>query len=321
MLGMRPPVGANEGERERAEPSLADVQAIADAFTSGRLKLRDPVWLTYFRLHHRHAARYRSGRVFLAGDAAHVHSPAGAQGMNTGIQEAWNLGWKLALVAKGIADEALLDSYETERRPIGRFVLRFTDRAASFATSESRILRLLRTQLAPRLAPVALRFSKARAYGFRTLSQLGIRYRHSPAVQEGEPAPRRGPKAGDRLPDTRISANGQDGWLQENLAPPSFHLLLCGAADWDAEQLAALHQRYGSLLAVHRLTREAAPNTFHDLDGQAFARLGIDQTAQYLVRPDGHIGYRTASTDLRGVARYLARWLPGAGREADRSSV
>jgi 2-polyprenyl-6-methoxyphenol hydroxylase-like FAD-dependent oxidoreductase len=86
MLGMRPPGG--EDEQERAQPTLADLQGIAEAFTGGRLRLRDPVWLTYFRLHHRHAARYRADRVFLAGDAAHVHSPAGAQGMNTGIQEA-----------------------------------------------------------------------------------------------------------------------------------------------------------------------------------------------------------------------------------------
>jgi len=92
MGGMRPP--GSENEPERAEPTLSDLQAIADAFTGGTLRLRDPVWLTYFRLHHRHATRYCVGRVLLAGDAAHVHSPAGAQGMNTGIQDAWNLGWE-----------------------------------------------------------------------------------------------------------------------------------------------------------------------------------------------------------------------------------
>jgi 2-polyprenyl-6-methoxyphenol hydroxylase-like FAD-dependent oxidoreductase len=96
---LRPP-GAHEGGQERTEPSLADLPAIADASAGGALRLRDPAWLTYFRLYHRHTARYRTGRVFLAGDAAHVHSPAGAQGMNTGIKDAWNLGWKLALVHK-----------------------------------------------------------------------------------------------------------------------------------------------------------------------------------------------------------------------------
>jgi 2-polyprenyl-6-methoxyphenol hydroxylase-like FAD-dependent oxidoreductase len=119
-----------------ASRSLGSLQAIADAFTGGRLRLRDPVWRTYFRLHRRHATRYRAGRVFLAGDAAHVHSPAGAQGMNTGIQDAWNLGWKLALVERGVADQALLESYEAERQPVGRFVLRFTDRATGIANPQ-----------------------------------------------------------------------------------------------------------------------------------------------------------------------------------------
>ena len=318
MLGMRPPGG--EDEPERAEPALAELQAIADGFTGGTLRLRDPVWRTYFRLHHRHAARYRAGRAFLAGDAAHVHSPAGAQGMNTGIQEAWNLGWKLALVARGIADEALLDTYEAERRPIGRFVLRFTDRAARIATSESRTLRLLRTELVPRLAPLGRRASTARSYGFRTLAQLRVHYRRSPAVEEGEPALSRGPKAGDRLPDARILRDGQAGWLQDALAAPSFHLLLCGPTDgWDADRLAALQAGCAGLVAMHRLTNQAAPGVLQDVDRQAFARLGVDHTAQYLVRPDGHIGYRSGGTELAGVHRYLARWLPG-GRQLDRAS-
>jgi 2-polyprenyl-6-methoxyphenol hydroxylase-like FAD-dependent oxidoreductase len=135
LLGMHPTL---QGKQEPERPSLQELQALADAFTGGRLRLRDPVWLTYFRLAHRHAARYRAGRVLVAGDAAHVHSPAGAQGMNTGIQDAWNLGWKLALVARGVAAEALLDSYDAERRPIGRFVVGFTDRAYAVATSPTR---------------------------------------------------------------------------------------------------------------------------------------------------------------------------------------
>jgi hypothetical protein len=233
--------------------------------------------------------------------------------MNTGIQEAWNLGWKLALVVKGVADEALLDTYEAERRPIGRFVLRFTDRATSIATSRSRLLRLVRTQIAPRLVPLVLRFSSGSAYGFRTLSQLGVHYRRSPAVREGEPALRGGPRAGDRLPDARIVRDEQPGWLQEALAAPTCHLLLCGqAGGWDSDDLAALVERYAGVLAVHRLSPDAEPGVLHDVDGQALTRLGVDRTAQYLVRPDGHVGYRCGGTDLRGAERYLARWLPGA---------
>jgi 2-polyprenyl-6-methoxyphenol hydroxylase-like FAD-dependent oxidoreductase len=310
LLGMHPKL---HGRGEPAPPSLAELQALSDAFTGGRLRLRDPVWLTYFRLQHRHAARYRAGRVFLAGDAAHVHSPAGAQGMNTGIQDAWNLGWKLALVCRGVADAALLDSYDAERRPVGRFVVRFTDRAFSVVTSTSPLIRALRTRLVPRVLPLVLRFDSALADGFRTISQLGIGYRHSPAVQDGRPAPRRGPKAGDRLPDAPIARDGQVCWLGEALTAPRFHLLLCGRpGDWDATQVAAVSGRYAGTLAVHHLTRDAMRGTLHDVDGQAFARLGVQGTAQYLIRPDGHIGYRCGGSDLDGLQRYLTRWLPNA---------
>jgi 2-polyprenyl-6-methoxyphenol hydroxylase-like FAD-dependent oxidoreductase len=314
MIGMRPPIpDAIEGEQEPAAPSLADLQRIADAFTSGSLRLRDPVWLTYFRLHHRHATRYRAGRVFLAGDAAHIHSPAGAQGMNTGIQDAWNLGWKLALVDRGLADRALLDTYEAERRPVGRLVLRFTDRATRVVTSPNPLVRLMRTHVVPRLAPLALRSKRGRARVYRMLSQLALHYQHSPAVEEGTPAPHRGPKAGDRLPDARIARDGQSTWLQEALATPTYHLLLCGSnVDWDRNQVAALQDRYAGLVAIHRLARDAAAAVLHDVDGHAFARLGAERAAHLLVRPDGYIGYRSDSRDLKGLERYLVRWLPGA---------
>jgi 2-polyprenyl-6-methoxyphenol hydroxylase-like FAD-dependent oxidoreductase len=312
LLAMHPTL---QRHREPARPSLQELQPLADAFTGGRLRLRDPVWLTYFRLAHRHAARYRAGRVFLAGDAAHVHSPAGAQGMNTGIQDAWNLGWKLALAARGIANETLLDSYDAERRPVGRFVVRFSDRAFAVATSTNPILRTLRTRVVPRIVPLALRFDRGLAYGFRTVSQLGISYQHSPAVQDGRPAPRRGPTAGDRLPDARVARDGQECWLGECLVQPCFHLLLCGhPGGWDAGRLAAVRARYAGTLAVHHLAREAARGALHDVDGQALARLGVKGTAQYLIRPDGHIGYRCAGTDLDGLQRYLSRWLPNAAR-------
>jgi len=239
-----------------------------------------------------------------------VHSPAGAQGMNTGIQDAWNLGWKLALVDRGVADEALLDSYEAERWPIGRFVLRVTDRATAIATADTPVVRLIRTQIAPRLAPIVLRFARLRAFGFRTLSQLRINYRDSPAVDEARPG--RGPRAGDRLPDAHIVEHGRERWLQEVLARPTHHLLLCGPAEsWNNDQLARLSERYAGLVAFHRLAREAAADVLHDVRGEAFARLGVEQAAHYVVRPDGHIGYRSDATDLGGLERYLARWLPG----------
>jgi 2-polyprenyl-6-methoxyphenol hydroxylase-like FAD-dependent oxidoreductase len=311
IIGMRPKAEHARARDHETEPlSLAELQRICDRFTGGGLRLRDPVWLSYFRLHHRQAARYRSGRIFVAGDAAHVHSPAGAQGMNTGIQDAWNLGWKLALVARGVADPALLDSYESERLPVGRFVLRFTDRASSVSTTDSAVVRLMRTQIVLRLLPLLLRIRKARAFGFRTLSQLAIRYRNSAAVQESPGAPRAGPRAGDRLPDARIVRDGRPSWLHEALTAPAFHLLLCGpATGWPDDRVAAMRERHGALLAVHRLTGAQSPGILLDPSGDALARLGVVEAAQYLVRPDGHIGYRSGGTDTLGAERYLARWL------------
>jgi len=183
MLAMR------QAEHPDGEVSLDELHGIVAARTPDRLRLRDPVWMTGFRIHLRGASRYRAGSAFLAGDAAHIHSPAGGQGMNTGIQDAVNLGWKLGLVATGKADPAMLDTYETERAPVGRAVLRFTNRLFTLATTTNPVIRTVRTRLAPALVPLPLRSRAVRAAAFRVISQLAISYRHSPASVEGHRAP------------------------------------------------------------------------------------------------------------------------------------
>jgi 2-polyprenyl-6-methoxyphenol hydroxylase-like FAD-dependent oxidoreductase len=300
---------------EAGEPvSLEELQRLCDEASGGRLRLHDPVWMTAFSIYHRHAVRYREGRVFLAGDAAHIHSPAGAQGMNTGIQDAWNLGWKLALVCRGVAPESLLDSYDEERRPVGRFVLRFTDRAFTAATSAHPLVRLARTSVVPRLIPLAARFAPGRAVAFRTVSQLGVRYRHSGAVQAAR-RPLRGPRPGDRLPDVMVERDGRRLWLHEAvLSDPAYHLLLCGHDTWDTGAVRSLRDRYGSLLSIHRLARDPADGVLVDPGGLALARLRVRDSAALLVRPDGHLAHRADDGDLAETRRCLARWLPGAGR-------
>ncbi len=320
MLGMQPNSTATAREQQPPELSLEDAQALADSFTGGPLRLRDPVWVSEFKVHLRQATRYRAGRVFLAGDAAHVHSPAGAQGMNTGIQDACNLGWKLALAARGRADEQLLDSYHEERWPVGRDVLRFTNRPFSIATSQRTSVRLLRAHIAPRLVPLVQHLRPLRTYGLRAMSQLDIRYRHSPTVEEGRPTLRAGPQAGDRLPDGSIVRDGQRCWLHEALAGPRFHILLCGLLDaWDADRLAALREHFADLIDTHHLSRQPDPGALLDRDGNVLRRLGITHTGQYLIRPDHHIAYRSAGTDTTELAGYLARWHHGTGRADGRS--
>jgi 2-polyprenyl-6-methoxyphenol hydroxylase-like FAD-dependent oxidoreductase len=315
LITMRPP-GSRDGDGRAhvstAPVSLAELQELTERAGAGRVRLGNPVWSTAFRLHHRHAARYRAGRVFLAGDAAHIHSPAGAQGMNTGIQDAVNLGWKLGMVIRGASPAELLDSYDAERRPVGEFVLRFTDRAFTAATSTHPVVRAVRTHLVPRLVPVVLRFRAGRAAAFRTVSQLGIGYRRSPAVEPGPRFTVRRPRSGDRLPDAQVVSAGEQRWLHEALGAPAFHLLLVGPAEgWDDHALAALGERHGAGLVVHRLDRRGGRDVLSDPSGAVLDLLHVRGSAHFVVRPDGHVGYRADHRDLTGAQRYLSRWHPG----------
>lgn len=252
------------------DATLADVQAAVDDYTGGTVRLHDAAWTTEFRIHLRAASRYRSGRLFLAGDAAHIHSPAGGQGMNTGIQDAVNLGWKLVQALSNTGDPALLDTYESERRPVGQAVLRLSNRPFRIATSTNPLVRFARSRVAPVLAPLATRATWGRARLFRTVSELGISYRRSPLSVNG-PGPRirwrrGGLQSGDRLPDAPVRCNGEATTLHRVLAEPAWHLL-----HW---------------------------------------RLPDGSAAHYLVRPDGYIGYCYTGDTAEGAAgleEYLRR--------------
>src|SRR5262249_5250094 len=145
---------------------------------SGQLKFQNCTWFSIYRIHHRGAASFRAGRCFVLGDAAHIHSPVGAQGMNTGIQDAYNLGWKLALVVAGQAGATLLDSYHAERYPVAQRLLSTTDRMFRLIVTDSRLGGLLRTQVLARLAAFGMSRDVVRRAVFRVVSQIGIRYRH-----------------------------------------------------------------------------------------------------------------------------------------------
>jgi 2-polyprenyl-6-methoxyphenol hydroxylase-like FAD-dependent oxidoreductase len=296
--------------------TLAELQAMVDDPTGRAVRVHDPVWLTRFRLHHRQAATYRRGRVFLAGDAAHIHSPVGAQGMNTGIQDAWNLGWKLALVTRGTADPRLLDSYHAERWPVGRTLLRATDRVfgvfARAVASQPSVTSLRRVMVRRVVAP-ALSSPRVRAFAFHFVSQLGIRYRKSPVVTDGEPALSKGPRPGDRMPDAHVIRDERPAYLQQALSSPHVHLLLCGpVAAWNRVDVLNLTQRFPDVVAITYLTREHSAEALVDASGEALTRLGVDRHATYVIRPDGHVAFRSGGTDLRGPAAYLARWFTAA---------
>ena len=295
-----------------SELSLAELQATVDGATGGGVRLRDPVWLAHFHLHHRQATHYQRGRIFLAGDAGHIHSPVGAQGMNTGIQDAWNLGWKLALVVRGLAAPELLDSYEAERWPVGQTLLRFTDRAFSVlvrSLSGSALGSWLRRTVAATVIPVVLSSTRLRTGAFRFISELGIRYRRSPVVAEADPPLRAGPRAGDRFPDACLTLDGNGIRLQEAVVGSWLTLVLCGDGEpWNTERLSGHPACRNGLLRIKRLTRRSEHGALVDERGEAFARLGVDDAAQYLVRPDGYVGFRCAGRSFDALERYLAEW-------------
>ncbi|MEO3892226.1 FAD-dependent monooxygenase [Nonomuraea sp. B5E05] len=270
----------NPGDQQ---PTLADLERQSWIWEQLPLLLHDPIWVSRFQAHHRMAAHFRQGRVFLAGDAAHVHSPAGGQGMNTGLQDAWNLGWKLALVSTGHARAELLDSYEAERMAVARELLRTTDRLFAGMVSANPLIRAARATLFPFLTSVAGRNPRIGKRAAQLTSMLRIAYPDSPIVAGS--AERLRPRPGERLPDLKLP---DGGWLHERLTGPGHHLLLCRS--YDDNEIGQLLRTYDGLITLSRVPDGT-------LGGGAV-----------LVRPDGYVAFR-GGDDLAPLKAYLARWL------------
>lgn len=166
---------------------LASFQKLMAARGPAGTQVSDPAWMIDFRIHCRIAPRYRQGRVFLAGDAAHIHSPAGGQGMNMGIQDAYNLAWKLALVHRGRGKEILLDSYEAERRPVAEATLRMTDTATKGLQAMLTLKNPVAVELRNHLLGVVTSLGFVRARATRTVSMLEVGYPKSPIVAQDQP--------------------------------------------------------------------------------------------------------------------------------------
>ncbi|TCO83801.1 2-polyprenyl-6-methoxyphenol hydroxylase-like FAD-dependent oxidoreductase [Plasticicumulans lactativorans] len=256
-------------------------------------------WFSTYRIHHRRAARFRERRCFLLGDAAHIHSPVGAQGMNTGLQDAYNLAWKLALVSHGHAAAGLLDSYEAERIPVAERLLRTTDRAFSIVVSNRWLAGLLRMRVLPKLLALAMRGERTRRLAFRTISQTGIRYPDSALSQDLAAPPGHAPRAGDRFPWLRLAfaADGAAEDLYARLDDTRFHLLLVGQA-----APPGLPDALDGQLDVHVIPE-------HPHNAQALDRARIPRPAFYLLRPDGHVGLAGTRLDAAALRRYLAERL------------
>ena len=279
--------------------------------------LGPPAWASAFRISRRQAARYREGPVFLAGDAAHVHSPVGGQGMNTGIQDSCNLGWKLALAITGQAAPGLLDTYEAERAPIAHELLRNTDLATRAVLSQNDLVREVRRRVIPLLATSA----QIRERLMPLVGQLNVNYRGSFLAVDGD-ARRHGKpplEAGDRVPDQKLRA--PDGTVVRlyDLLAHGWTLLLFAGDDATPERLAALQDlaTFSQSMAGNAvrpvLIVPAAPEgadgltSLADTSGEMAKRFGAEEGVAALVRPDGYLGYRGPLDGAGPLASYLAR--------------
>ncbi|QRK09948.1 FAD-dependent monooxygenase [Archangium violaceum] len=317
-----------EGD-ETTPLSLEEMQAIVDRMVPVPVRVSEPRWLTRYRLHRRGVPRYREGRVFLAGDAAHIHSPAGGQGMNTGIQDAYNLAWKLALVTRGHSPESLLDTYQQERHPVGQTLLAGTDRIFGIMARGGRTSRLLRAYVVPRLARGLLGNTFAQRRLSRFVSQLAIHYRNSSLSTErlwGEEAGgvrmKEGPAPGERVPELPVTGEGVTR-LHEVLRGPHYTLLLFTGLAPEARvrsDLVALAHRleaaYGSLLRARVVVAGEgmpAPFVLADEGGALHRRFGAGAECFYLVRPDGYVGHRERPIEPKRLEAELTRRLGSPG--------
>jgi 2-polyprenyl-6-methoxyphenol hydroxylase-like FAD-dependent oxidoreductase len=301
IVGILPPAlrgGAGLGF-EAVIPSLRDEAGPGLSFTSCS-------WFSVYRIDHRSASRFRDRRCFLLGDAAHIHSPVGGQGMNTGLQDAYNLGWKLALVVAGRADARLLDSYEAERMPVARRLLDTTDRAFRLVVSDSQLAGVLRTEILARIVAFAMRRERIQRFAFRVVSQTGIRYRRSPLSRSLGDLPRGAPRAGDRFPwlKLKFQTGGavEDGF--DKIDDTRFAVLVIGQPPPPESALGP-----GDVVRVHAIPDDR-------VNDAELARARIPRPSFYLLRPDGHVGLCGRRLDGSAIGRYAADHVALRARHA-----
>ncbi len=288
-----------EGLRGRDDLTLGEVMPSILKEAGSGLTLRSCTWFSTYRIHHRRAERFRKGRCFLLGDAAHIHSPVGAQGMNTGLQDAYNLGWKLALVVSGRADAALLESYEDERIPVAEALLNTTDRLFSLVISDNWVTRLLRTRLVPKLLGIAIRSARVQKRAFLTISQTGITYRKSLLSETLPGIPESAARAGDRFPWIRLklTEGGPREDLYQKLHDTCFTLIVIG----QPAPSGGIPEHNG---AMQVLTIPVNSENRAEL-----GRVNVPETAFYLLRPDGYVGLAGVRVDMAEVDRYVSERL------------
>lgn len=250
------------------------------------LDISHVTWFSAYKVHSRVVDRFSEGQCFVAGDSAHIHTPAGAQGMNTGIQDGYNLAWKLALACKGKAGPGLLATYNEERLPNAHHLVRTTDRLFQFGASDEWFISYFRTHIFPHLLGFALNFDIVKKAIFPLVSQIGINYHDSSlSVDECD----FDIKAGDRMPYFKIGHS-----VYDELRSPKFHLITFGG-----DGFGAVDPRLADILDVHSLP-------FAD---EITRHFGADEPFSVVLRPDNYIGLITRSMKRERIREYLGSAL------------
>ncbi len=282
-------------------PDLGHVQEITRRNSGMELEFSEPEWISVYRLHHRRALAFRKGPFLIAGDAAHVHSPAGGQGMNTGIQDAWNLGWKLAMRLRNPGAETLLDTYHEERHRVAGEILAFTDRFFQAAVSANPLARRARLLAAPLGLRIVSKLPRLRRLLLRRVSQVELHYRGLRLASRAPRSLRFGPRPGSRAPGGLVcDARGEAHDLHELLEPGKFHLVSFPDREglgWD-ERLLLPRASFRRLVILPG--GSASPATSADRPDETFyyddpgprslrSAFRVRHPLWVVIRPDGHV--------------------------------
>jgi 2-polyprenyl-6-methoxyphenol hydroxylase-like FAD-dependent oxidoreductase len=297
-----------------AEPHLDDIIAGFKRRSSDVAALHDPVWITKFRLHHRQIQHYRKEHVFFAGDAAHIHSPMGGQGLNTGIQDAYNLAWKLALVQKKLAQESLLDSYHAERYPVGLDVLKKTDKMTKMILMTNPVMVTLRNLLISTL----MSFRSVKNKLATDMAELAISYANSPIVANLGSSNHF--KAGYFLCDFNLTDVGSKrSILLHNIIQGTAHhlFLFVGLDSSDMTNLVEIatyiNDKFPGVIIPHIIVcaeSSDVPGTYWlDTQQEVHRRYAIKQSSALLIRPDKYIALTQSPVEKEALMQYLSSIL------------
>lgn len=291
-------------QRDNSSITAVDLQKLGQQITHKNIQLSNVIWITHFYLHHRLVKSYQKGNAFLAGDAAHIHSPVGGQGMNTGLQDATNLAWKIAFVIKNKTSTNLLATYTIERHRIGEILLKTTDRIFSVITANNFVNLFLRTFMLSMIFMMP-KIAVFRQRLFRFISQLGIHYHDNEFVYEkntdADTKFLKGPAAGCRAPDAPY---GQST-LFEIFGKNPCNILIFQSSDKSLQELeqkiSALEKPDARWIKVHRIIKSPATQLIFD-------RYGVSTAAGYFIRPDGYIGFRMYGENYQELLQYIEKF-------------